>query len=144
MSGAAVALAAFLQFIRPVSAEDRGAERLFRADATRLTNRLRTMFDDWGTMREVVPENDRLANVAAVNRWELTRLAQESEQLQSPRSMNGIRRELHVALTNAARAWQLLANGYRFHKSHAVCDGQALLVDTLAQVERLIEQMQMH
>jgi hypothetical protein len=116
---------------------------VFRADATRLVNRLRVLFDEWGTLREVVPEYDRLGNVAAVNRWELMRLARESEQLHSPRSMNGVQRELHEALTSAARAWQLLANGYRFHKSEAVCDGQALLIDTLAQVDGLIEQMQM-
>ena len=136
-------LAALLQHIRPSSAEDSRAQRLFRAEATRLVDRLRVLFGEWGTLREVEPEYDRLANVAAVNRWELMRLARESEQLQPPRSMGGTQRELHGALTRAARAWQLLANGYRSHKAVAVCDGQALLVETLAQVDGLVEQLQM-
>ncbi|MBV9547704.1 MAG: hypothetical protein JOY61_25300 [Chloroflexi bacterium] len=139
-----MALATLFQFIRPASPEDHEAQQLFRGDATRLVDRLRVMFEEWGAMREFVPEYDKLANVAAVNRWELMRLAHESEQLHSPRSMAATQRELHEALTSGARAWQLLANGYRFHKSEAVCDGQALLIDTLAQVDRLIQQVQMH
>lgn len=138
-----MALASILQLIWPATAEERHAQRIFRAEALRIASRVRTVFDDWLAMREVEPENSRLANVAAVNRWELMRLAQEAEQLQPPRSMNGAQRDLHESLTAAARACQLLANGYRFHKSDAVCDGQALLLDTLADIDRLIEQLQM-
>jgi hypothetical protein len=38
----------------------------------------------------------------------------------------------------SARACQLLANGYRFHKSEAICDGQALLVEAVQDLEGLV------
>jgi hypothetical protein len=41
-------------------------------------------------------------------------------------------------VTSAARACQLLANGYRFHKSQAVCDGQAMLLDSVNDLSELV------
>jgi hypothetical protein len=133
---------ALLQWIRPSTVEARRAERLFRAEALRIASQLRKILDSWSSVREIEPENDRLANAAAVNRWELMRLAQDAEQLQAPRPLSGAHRELCEAVTSSARACQLLANGYRFHKSEAVCDGQALLLDTLASLDRLHQQLQ--
>ena len=57
--------------------------------------------------------------------------------------MLAIHRDIQNALIGAARGYQLLANGYRFHKSEAVCDGQALLVETAADVSELVAQLQM-
>jgi hypothetical protein len=37
----------------------------------------------------------------------------------------------------------LLANGYRFHKSEAICDGQAMLVETVDDLNGLAGQLQM-
>ena len=71
------------------------------------------------------------------------RLAQEVEALDPPRSLAGVHRDVQNAVINAARACQLLANGYRFHKSEAVCDGQALLVDTVQEFGELVAQLQM-
>jgi hypothetical protein len=107
-----------------------------------MAGRLHAMFDDWGSLREVEPDNARLANAAAVNRWELMRLAREIEQLEAPRSLANIHRDVHNAVVGSARACQLLANGYRFHKSEAVCDGQALLVETVSDVADLLSQIQ--
>ena len=45
-------------------------------------------------------------------------------------------------VVGCARACQLLANGYRFHKSEAVCDGQALLVETVSDIADLLAQIQ--
>jgi hypothetical protein len=101
------------------------------------------MFDDWGVMREIEPDNARLANAAAVNRWELMRLAEELEHFEPPRSMINVQRDVQSVIVGAARACQLLANGYRFHKSEAVCDGQALLVETVQDMHHLVEQLQM-
>jgi hypothetical protein len=136
-----LALADFLQLIRPTTSEERRQQRLFRAHARDAAARLRGLFEAWEALREIEPDYSRLANAAAVNRWELMRLAHDTQQLQTPRAMAGAHRELHTALGDAARACQLLANGYRFHKSEAVCDGQALLVDTLAALDRLVAQL---
>jgi hypothetical protein len=103
---------------------------------------LRAMFDAWGSLREIEPDYARLANAAAVNRWRIMRLARTVEQLEPPRSLSNVHREVHNAVIGCARACQLLANGYRFHKSEAVCDGQALLVETVADISELLVQIQ--
>ena len=108
-----------------------------------MADRVRAIFDDWGTLREVESDNARLANAAAVNRWELMRMAREVEQLEPPRSLSSVHRDVHNATVGCARACQLLANGYRFHKSEAVCDGQALLVETVQNITALAAQLQM-
>lgn len=138
-----MALATFLQLLRPRSLQDQRAQRMYSAHARQIATRLRAIFDDWVAMRELEPDNGRLANTAAVNRWELMRLAREVEGLDPPRSLIGMHRDVQNAVINAARACQLLANGYRFHKSEAVCDGQALLVDTLQEFDELVAQLQM-
>jgi len=49
---------------------------------------------------------------------------------------------VHNAVLGSARACQLLANGYRGHKSDAVCDGQALLLESVADINALVDQLQ--
>jgi hypothetical protein len=137
-----VALATFLQLLRPQSLQEQRAQRLFSAEVQQIASRLRRMFDDWVALREIEPENPRLANAAAVNRWELMRLAKQAEELDAPRSLINTQRDVHNAVIGAARACQLLANGYRFHKSEAVCDGQALLVETVQDMSELVSQLQ--
>ena len=100
------------------------------------------MFDDWGDLREIEPDNARLANAAAVNRWELMRMARDADELDPPRSLSSLHRDVQNAIVGCARACQLLANGYRFHKSEAVCDGQALLVETVTDITELLAQIQ--
>jgi hypothetical protein len=104
---------------------------------------MRAAFDGWIHLREVEPDHARLANAAAVSRWELMRLAQQIEQLDPPRSLSSVQHDVHNAVVGCARACQLLANGYRFHKSEAVCDGQALLIETVKDISDLVEQLQM-
>jgi hypothetical protein len=139
-----VALATFLQLLRPQSlVQEQRAQRLYRAHAQQAASRVRGIFDDWLALREVEPDYSHLANAAAVNRWGLMRLARDTERLDPPRSLGGAHRDLHNALIGSARACQLLANGYRFHKSEAICDGQALLVETVAEISELVAQLQM-
>ena len=138
-----MALATFLQLLRPQSLEEQRAQRVYSAEVQQLAARLRQVFDDWVALREVEPDNARLANSAAVNRWELMRLAKHSESLEPPRSLLGIHRDVHNAVLGSARACQLLANGYRFHKSEAVCDGQAMLVETVQDLGDLVSQLQL-
>jgi hypothetical protein len=138
-----VALATFLQLLRPQTLQEQHAQRVFNSEVQQIASRLRRVFDDWAAMREIEPDNARLANTAAVNRWELMRLAKHAEGLAPPRSLINTQRDVHNAVIGAARACQLLANGYRFHKSEAVCDGQALLVETVQDMGELVSQLQM-
>ncbi len=138
-----MALATFLQLLLPTTIQDQRAVHIYRLEAEDVASRIQEIFDSWLVLREHESNNFELANAAAVNRWELMRLARSTELLSPPRSLNGAHRELHTAVVGAARACQLLANGYRGHKSEAVCDGQALLVETVAEVSELIDQLKM-
>jgi signal transduction histidine kinase len=137
-----VAIATFLQLLRPQSIQEQRAQRLYRDQVQQMADRLRAIFDDWGAFREVEPDNTRLANAAAVNRWGLMRMAREAQRLRPPRALSNVHREVQNAVIDSARACQLLANGYRFHKSEAVCDGQALLVETVYDLADLLTQIQ--
>jgi hypothetical protein len=138
-----VALANFLQLLRPQTAQERHALRLYRVEVQQMSSRLRHILDEWLALREVVSDYVQLANAAAVNRWELMRLVKAAEALEAPRSVTNLHRDVHNDLVGAARACQLLANGYRFHKSEAICDGQAMLVETVDDLNGLAGQLQM-
>ncbi|MCA1648246.1 MAG: hypothetical protein LC797_23240 [Chloroflexi bacterium] len=137
-----MALATFLQLLRPQTLHEQRAKRLYHDQVQHFAERMRAIFDDWSALREVESDYARLANAAAVSRWELMRLARDAEQLEPPRSLTGVHRDVQNALLGCARACQLLANGYRFHKSEAVCDGQALLVETVNDIADLLGQIQ--
>jgi len=144
-SGAAsnVALATFLHLLRPTSLQEQRAQRAYRSEVQQIASRLQGIFEDWLALREVESDNAVLANAAAVNRWELMRLARTAEHLEAPRSWAGVHRDVHNAVLGSARACQLLANGYRVHKSVVVCDGQALLVESVGEINGLVEQLQL-
>jgi hypothetical protein len=136
-----MALRSFLLKLRSPTAEDLSALRLYRQHAADLVARVRSIRDEWVAMREVEPNFERLANTAAVNRWELLRMCKEVEHLDPPRMVNGVHRGLYDVIGDSARACQLLANGYRFHKSEAVCDGQALLVESVDELDVLLREL---
>jgi hypothetical protein len=138
-----VALATFLHLLRPTSLQEQRAQRAYRSEVQQIASRLQSIFEDWLALREVEADNAVLANAAAVHRWELMRLARTAEHLEAPRSWTGIHRDVHNAVLGSARACQLLANGYRVHKSVVVCDGQALLVDSIGEINGLVEQLQL-
>jgi hypothetical protein len=144
ISGASVlALAAFLQLLRSNTLQERRAQRLYRTEVLQMATRVQSIFDEWLSRREVQPDNAQLANAAAVNRWELMRLLKAAEGLEPPRSLASVHRDVQNALVGSARACQLLANGYRVYKSEAVCDGQALLVETVADLNELVSQLEL-
>jgi hypothetical protein len=133
-----LAIATFLQLLRPQSLEDQHAIRVYQGHVQTIATQVRQVFDSWVALREIEPDYARLANTAAVNRWELMRLAKQTERLQAPRPLTGAHRHILAAVSSSARACQLLANGYRFHKSEAICDGQALLVETVQELDELL------
>ncbi|MDQ6672160.1 MAG: hypothetical protein M3069_15690 [Chloroflexota bacterium] len=138
-----MALGSILQLLRPQTLQEQRAQLAYRAEVEQIARRMSTALDDWVRMREIEPDHVRLANTAAVNRWELMRLASQAELLEAPRKLASVHRDVHDCIGAAARACQLLANGYRFYKSEAVCDGQALLVETVQNISALAAQLQM-
>ncbi|GAC1329184.1 MAG: hypothetical protein NVSMB2_28300 [Chloroflexota bacterium] len=139
-----MALAGLLHLRRPQTLEDQRAAHTYSGHVREAVLRVREMFARWVELREVEPDNARLANAAAVNRWDTMRLASHVQELAAPRSMTNAHRNLHMHILNCARACQLLANGYRFHKSEAVCDGQALLVESADALAALVNDVQLH
>jgi hypothetical protein len=133
-----LALATFLQLLRPQAVEQEHVDRVYRMHAQAIAQRVREIFEAWGVQREVEPDYARLANNSAVNRWELMRLRRRVERLQPPRALGRLHDDLLTAVTASARACQLLANGYRSHKSEAICDGQALFVETVGELDLLV------
>jgi hypothetical protein len=138
-----VALATFLQRLRPTSDQEQHQQHLYRVEARQFVTRIQAIFERWLSLREVEFDNSALANAAAVSRWELMRMAGSLEHLSPPRSLTGIHRAVESALLTSARACQLLANGYRNHKAEVVCDGQAMLLEMVTEVNGLLGRLQM-
>ena len=133
-----MAIAELLQFFRPHRDDQQHTARVYRAHVEAIGQRVREIFDAWVAQREVEPDYARLANSAAVHRWQLMRLGKRAERLHPPRVFNRAHTDLLAVVTDSARACQLLANGYRFHKSEAICDGQALLVEAVQELDGLM------
>ena len=64
--------------------------------AQEIVTRVNGVFDEWNTLREIEPDNERLANAAAVNRWELMRMSKDAEQLDARRD-HRFARDAHFA-----------------------------------------------
>jgi hypothetical protein len=133
-----LALATFLHLLRPRTLEEQRQQREYSAYVSAVSDRVRAIFDGWVALREIEGDYGRLANASAVNRWELMRLVKETEHVHAPRALQEIERDVGLAVIASARACQLLANGYRFGKSDAICDGQALLVEAVDDLENLV------
>ena len=93
-----MALATFLQLLRPQTLQEQRAIRGYRAQVQQMADRLQAIFDEWGALREVEPDYARLANAAAVNRWELMRMARDANELEPPRSLANVHRDVQNAV----------------------------------------------
>ncbi len=137
-----LALGTFLQLLRPQSLDQQHRAGVYRAHVQVIAQHVREIFEEWVAQREIEPDYGRLANTSAVNRWELLRLRKRCERLRPPRALGRAHDDLLTAVTASARACQLLANGYRSHKSEAICDGQALLVETMDELSALLRDVE--
>ncbi len=126
----AIPLDTLLRRFRSPTHDEIEALRRYRERAGALADRARAIRVAWVEVAQVATERERQANAASVNRWELLRLGEQLEQVTPPRTTAGAHRDLLAAFADQARAYQLLATGYRFHKSEALCDGQALLLES--------------
>ena len=133
-----MALATFLHLLRPRTLDEQRQQRAYCAQQLEVTARVRSIFDTWVALREIEGDYARLANASAVNRWELMRLVKDIEQVHAPRALHDVHRDTTQAVIACARACQLLANGYRFGKSEAICDGQALFVEAVEDLDSLL------
>ena len=135
-------LTSFLERIGSPRRADAHVLGAYRVRVLAAADHVRRACEAWDGLRQIEPDNARLANTAAVNRWELVRLLRQLERVHVPSMLTRLHNQLAEALNDAARAWQLLANGYRSHKSQAVCDGQALLVEAAAAVQVLSQELE--
>ncbi len=124
-----------LRRARSLSDEDRAALEAYRSAVNATLTRVPQIQRSWQELNEVEHEDARLANTASVRRWELVRLASELESVRPPKPAAEVHQDLVAAVSDAARACRLLANGHRFHKSHVTCDGHVLLLEAVDGVE---------
>jgi hypothetical protein len=85
------------------------------------------LYHEWFEQVSLFVDNEKLANAAAIHRWETATMGQRLARLEAPPLLARPHAELVAALRLASRAAQLLSNGSRFHSAGAVCDGQTLL-----------------
>jgi hypothetical protein len=103
--------------------------------------RIRAIRRDWVDLSQAERDGERLANAAAVYRWELVRLAPRLGQVVAPKLAAAVHRDLRDLLNRAARGCQLLATGHRSHNTEFVCDGQSLLVESADFFERTVRRL---
>ncbi len=101
-----------------------------------ILDRASHLYAGWLESTREERDQERLANMAAVLRWELATLLSELVQLNAPAPLAQRHRDLVHSLGRAARAAHMLANGYRFCNFGKLCDGQTGLQDSMAAVQR--------
>ena len=89
--------------------------------------RAERLYEQWFETAALLDDNAKLANSAAIHRWELATMGQALERVTPPAALARPHAEVVAALVMGSRAAQLLSNGSRFHSASAVCDGQTLL-----------------
>ena len=95
----------------PQTLEDQHAQRVYRGHVVEAVSAdARQIFDDWVALREIEPDYARLANAAAVNRWELMRLAKRAERSAAAAVAEQCAPRRADDGDGGARACQLLAN----------------------------------
>jgi hypothetical protein len=92
--------------------------------------RAERLYQDWFEQAALFADGEKLANAAAVHRWEAATLGQGLGRVTPPPALARAHAEVIAALQMASRAAQLLSSGSRYHNSNAVCDGQTHLEES--------------
>jgi hypothetical protein len=92
--------------------------------------RAEALYQDWFEQSALFIDNEKLANGAAIHRWETARMSRSLKQVFPPAPLAQPHADLIVSLSQASRAAQLLSSGSRFHNASAVCDGQTMLEES--------------
>lgn len=107
----------------------------YAAAALPLLERAERLYHEWFEYVALVADSEKLANAAAIQRWEAATLARSLEGVVPPEALADAHADLVVTLHQASRASQLLSSGSRYHSASAYCEGQVLL--TAARERRL-------
>jgi hypothetical protein len=90
-------------------------------------DRAEWLYHYWLEQSTLFTDGEKLGNVAAIHRWEITSMGRSLERVVPPSVLAGPHEDVLDALETASRATQLLSNGSRFHNANAVCEGLAML-----------------
>lgn len=90
-------------------------------------DRAERLCQEWFEQASLFLDNEKLANAAAIHRWETATMSQNLARIVPPAVLAQAHTEAVASLLLASRAAQLLSNGSRFHSASAVCDGQTML-----------------
>ncbi len=105
-----------------------------------ILDRAERLYGQWFEQAALFVNSEKLANAAAIHRWQIATMKQAVERATPPPALASAHAELIRALQVASRAAQLLSRGSRFHNASAVCDGHTLLEE--ARQQRLVAERQ--
>jgi len=91
------------------------------------TGAIMALHQRWQLEQATHDDSERLANTAAILRWEFNQLARAHAGREAPPQARQLHAEVEQSLLTAQRACQMLSNGYRFHNLDKICDGGELL-----------------
>jgi len=109
----------------PAAGDDASAS--YARLALDLLERWEDLHQRWLAALDEQRRNERLANAAAVYRWQLNGVREGLAALTVPQAGTAWHAALTEALDAADRGTHLLSHGYRFHSVRTICDGGLLL-----------------
>ena len=127
-------------FRRPPPPEVENGEdavRGYTSTVLELLTRWEDLHQHWLGAVDEQRRNERLANAAAVYRWQLNAIGAQLEALAVPPAVAGWHEALVEALAVASSGTRLLSHGYRFHNVRMICDG-GLVLEEARERERVV------
>jgi len=101
----------------------------YAADVVPIVERSDRLYHEWFELTAEVGDSEKLANAAAIHRWEAATMARTLEGVPPPPELASEHGDLIETLQLSRRASQLLSSGSRYHNANAVCEGQMLLTE---------------
>ena len=95
--------------------------------------RAERLYGQWLEQTALFVDSEKLANAAAIHRWQIATMKQAVEGAEPPPALASAHTALIDALQAASRAAQLLSSGSRFHNAGALCDGHTMLEEARQQ-----------
>ncbi|MFN8526436.1 MAG: hypothetical protein U0821_25325 [Chloroflexota bacterium] len=102
----------------------------YAAVVTPALDRAEALYAEWFRQAAAFEEPVRMANSAAIHRWEAATLGHTLDVLPVPPILVPAHNVAVEGLALASKAAQLLSSGTRFHNTSAICDGQLMLEDS--------------
>ena len=138
-------LTRLVRLVRPQPTPPADVLDPYAAAVLPLADRAEAIYQQWFEHTALVADSEKLANAAAIHRWEAATMARSLERVVPPAGLAHDHAQLVQAVQLASRASQLLSSGSRYHNANAVCEGQMLLTESrtrrlksLAQLRRFV------